>query len=249
MSTTTVQAQPERITAENVLRLFPDINTELASSSREAQELEGYDEEQVRLMDEVCIVLDEDDTPIGSASKKTCTSPPSHRNSLLSQTLIELAGHLMKNIDRGLLHRAFSVFLFDSEKRLLLQQRADEKITFPGMWTNTCCSHPLGIPSETGADLESATLGVKRAAQRKLNQELGIPTEQVPPEGFEFLTRIHYKAPSAGLWGEHESTLKSFPENPMQQLLTGPAQSTTSSSSRRRSTSRSTPMRSRTTST
>lgn len=38
----------------------------------------------------------------------------------------------MKNIDLGLLHRAFSVFLFDSEKRLLLQQRADEKITFPG---------------------------------------------------------------------------------------------------------------------
>lgn len=38
----------------------------------------------------------------------------------------------MKNIDKGLLHRAFSVFLFDSEKRLLLQQRADEKITFPG---------------------------------------------------------------------------------------------------------------------
>lgn len=38
----------------------------------------------------------------------------------------------MKNIDLGLLHRAFSVFLFDSERRLLLQQRADEKITFPG---------------------------------------------------------------------------------------------------------------------
>lgn len=42
-------------------------------------------------------------------------------------------GHLMSNIDRGLLHRAFSVFLFDSQKRLLLQQRADEKITFAGI--------------------------------------------------------------------------------------------------------------------
>ena len=42
------------------------------------------------------------------------------------------AGHLMENIDRGLLHRAFSVFLFDSKNRLLLQQRASEKITFPG---------------------------------------------------------------------------------------------------------------------
>lgn len=37
----------------------------------------------------------------------------------------------MENIDKGLLHRAFSVFLFDEQKRLLLQQRADEKITFP----------------------------------------------------------------------------------------------------------------------
>ena len=39
----------------------------------------------------------------------------------------------MRNIDQGLLHRAFSVFLFDSQKRLLLQQRASEKITFPGI--------------------------------------------------------------------------------------------------------------------
>lgn len=78
MSTTitTTITEPERITADNVLRLFPDINTSLATSSREASELEGYDEEQVRLMDEVCIVLDEDDKPIGSASKKTCKEAP-----------------------------------------------------------------------------------------------------------------------------------------------------------------------------
>lgn len=75
------------------------------------------------------------------------------------------------------------------------------------MWTNTCCSHPLGIPGETGADLEAATQGVRRAAQRKLGHELGIPGTQVPPEKFKFLTRIHYKAPSDGLWGEHESKL------------------------------------------
>lgn len=43
-----------------------------------------------------------------------------------------MPGHLMENIDKGLLHRAFSVFLFDSKHRLLLQQRATEKITFPG---------------------------------------------------------------------------------------------------------------------
>lgn len=141
------------------------------------------------------------------------------------------AGHLMKNINQGLLHRAFSVFLFDSRNRLLLQQRATEKITFPGMipsagsivcsngidlanisclfpidmWTNTCCSHPLGIPGETGSELEAAVQGVRRAAQRKLHHELGIKPEQVPLEQFHFLTRIHYKAPSDGKWGEHES--------------------------------------------
>jgi isopentenyl-diphosphate delta-isomerase len=111
----------------------------------------------------------------------------------------------MTNIDQGLLHRAFSVFLFDSDNKLLLQQRASEKITFPDMWTNTCCSHPLGIPGETGSGLEESVMGVKRAAQRKLDHELGIKAEQVPIDQFKFLTRIHYKAPSDGNWGEHES--------------------------------------------
>ncbi|KAI9865281.1 MAG: isopentenyl-diphosphate delta-isomerase idi1 [Vezdaea acicularis] len=182
MSTTTTVTQTESITADNVLRLFPDIDTSLAQSRD--NDLAGYDEEQIRLMDEVCIVLDENDVPIGSASKKVC--------------------HLMKNIDQGLLHRAFSVFLFDSENRLLLQQRASEKITFPDMWTNTCCSHPLGIPGETGVELGAAVAGVRRAAQRKLDHELGIKAAQVPIDKFDFLTRIHYKAPSDGKWGEHE---------------------------------------------
>ena len=112
----------------------------------------------------------------------------------------------MENIDKGLLHRAFSVFLFDSQNRLLLQQRATEKITFPDMWTNTCCSHPLGIPGETGTTLEESVQGVRRAAVRKLDQELGIKASQVPIDDFKFLTRIHYKAPSDGQWGEHEGT-------------------------------------------
>ena len=111
----------------------------------------------------------------------------------------------MKNINEGLLHRAFSVFLFDSQNRMLLQQRASEKITFPDMWTNTCCSHPLGVPGETGSELPEAVQGVRRAAQRKLDHELNIKTAQVPQEKFRFLTRIHYKAPSDGKWGEHES--------------------------------------------
>jgi isopentenyl-diphosphate delta-isomerase len=75
-TTTTTVAQPQPITAENILRLFPQINTSLAyaTSATRDNDLDGYDEEQIRLMDEVCIVLDENDLPIGSASKKVCTS-------------------------------------------------------------------------------------------------------------------------------------------------------------------------------
>ncbi|RSH83378.1 isopentenyl-diphosphate delta-isomerase idi1 [Apiotrichum porosum] len=144
--------------------------------------LEGYDAEQVRLMEERCILVDDTDKAYGEGSKKKC--------------------HLMTNINEGLLHRAFSVFLFrPSDGRLLLQKRADEKITFPTMWTNTCCSHPLYIKSEL---IEENQQGVKNAAIRKLPQELGIPESQLKPEDFHFLTRIHYLAPSDGMWGEHE---------------------------------------------
>lgn len=70
-TTTTTTANAEPMTAETMLRLFPDIDT-----SSEA--LSGHDEEQIRLMDEVCIVLDTNDMPIGKASKKVCTcrGPP-----------------------------------------------------------------------------------------------------------------------------------------------------------------------------
>ena len=73
------------------------------------------------------------------------------------------------------------------------------------MWTNTCCSHPLSIPGETGTLLDESVEGVRRAAQRKLDHELGIRASQIPLERFKFLTRIHYKAPSDEKWGEHES--------------------------------------------
>ncbi|CAG8539304.1 11053_t:CDS:2 [Acaulospora morrowiae] len=143
--------------------------------------LDSYDKEQVKLMEEMCILVDENDRRIGADTKKNC--------------------HLMENINKGLLHRAFSVFLFNSENKLLLQQRSDDKITFPGLWTNTCCSHPLNTPLELKEDDQ---IGVRRAAQRKLNHELGINHEQVPLDKFSFLTRIHYLAPSDGIWGEHE---------------------------------------------
>ena len=74
MSTTTTVTESQPITAENIRSLFPRINTALAAqSARQDNDLEGYNEEQIRLMDEVCIVLDDDDKPIGSASKKICT--------------------------------------------------------------------------------------------------------------------------------------------------------------------------------
>lgn len=123
-----------------------------------APDLKEYDEEQARLMAEMCILVDENDNRIGADSKKTCMYdfffiPPSRHGYAKSSLCL---GHLMENINKGLLHRAFSVFLFDSENRLLLQQRASEKITFPNMWTNTCCSHPLNTPSEL---VEEAQLG------------------------------------------------------------------------------------------
>ncbi|KAG5647974.1 hypothetical protein DXG03_007008 [Asterophora parasitica] len=146
-------------------------------------DLSSYDPEQSRLMDERCILVDEDDNAIGAMDKKTC--------------------HLMENIDKGLLHRAFSVFLFrPSDGKLLLQQRATEKITFPDMWTNTCCSHPLD--DFEVEKVEENQLGVKAAASRKLEHELGIPQSQTPIDEFQYLTRIHYLAPSDGMWGEHE---------------------------------------------
>lgn len=144
-------------------------------------DLSQYDDEQVRLMEEMCIVVDRDDKVLGFDTKKNC--------------------HLMTRINEGLLHRAFSVFLFNSKGELLLQQRADEKITFPGYFTNTCCSHPLNKADELE---QTGHIGVKRAAQRKLEHELGIPADQVPLDKFQFMTRIHYLAASDGMWGEHE---------------------------------------------
>lgn len=144
--------------------------------------LQGLDEAQVKLLAEQCILVDENDQNIGAASKKDC--------------------HLNSNIDQGMLHRAFSVFLFNTKGELLLQQRSDAKITFPGFWANTCCSHPLSRPEEL--DESNTAIGVRRAAQRRLQSELGIKPEEVPLDDFHYLSRIHYKATSDGMWGEHE---------------------------------------------
>lgn len=62
----------------------------------------------------------------------------------------------------GALHRAFSIFIFNSEKKLLLQKRAIDKYHCGGLWTNTCCSHPR--EDETILD----------AANRRLQEEMGL---------------------------------------------------------------------------
>ncbi len=129
-----------------------------------------------------CILVDCLDRPVGSAAKQDC--------------------HLVEDIRAGkALHRAFSVFLFNDKNELLLQQRAAVKPTFPNRWTNTCCSHPLHGGAEA---VEEGNAGVKSAAIRKLDDELGIPIGTLQPEDFVYLTRIHYCAASDPKWGEHE---------------------------------------------
>jgi len=143
-----------------------------------------------------CIVVDNHDNVVGHNTKFNC-----HK--------------FLKDQPTGILHRAFSVFLFNDQGELLLQQRAADKITFPSVWTNTCCSHPLYGYTPTELDspeqVADATVpGVKYAAVRKLYQELGIPAEQLPVDQFKFLTRLHYAAPDSvtygddAEWGEHE---------------------------------------------
>lgn len=87
---------------------------------------------------------------------------------------------------KGLLHRAFSIFIFNATGEMLLQQRATEKYHSGGLWTNACCSHPL--PGEKTID----------AAHRRLKEELGFDTDLLP--AFQFT----YKADFENGLTEHE---------------------------------------------
>ena len=87
---------------------------------------------------------------------------------------------------KGLLHRAFSVFIFNSKYELLLQKRASSKYHSGGLWTNTCCSHP-----REGEEILDA-------AKRRLIEEMGIDTS---------LRKVHdfiYKAELDNDLTEHE---------------------------------------------
>jgi len=138
-------------------------------------ELQGYDEVQKEMMEENCIIVDNNDQIIGQDSKVNC------------------------HLNEGKLHRAFSVLLFNSSNKLLIQQRADEKITFPSIWANSCCSHPLYQNGE-----ENGIEGAKRAAIRKLTQELGIEMGSIKSKNINFVTKMHYKARADKKWVEHE---------------------------------------------
>ena len=139
--------------------------------------LAGSDSTQESLMAEAVIQVTENDEVIGPISK------------------------LDSHHQDGKYHRAFSVMLFDSSGRLLLQRRASHKITFPDVWANSCCSHPLHSDEEM--ELKNA-LGVKRAAIRKLEQELGIHPSQVPIDKFDFVTKMRYQARQDEDWIERE---------------------------------------------
>jgi isopentenyl-diphosphate delta-isomerase len=78
--------------------------------------------------------------------------------------------------EKGVLHRAFSVFIFNSKGEMLLQQRAFGKYHSEGLWSNTCCSHPF--PGEA----------THKAAARRLDEEMGIVTD------LHFLYAFQYHA-------------------------------------------------------
>ena len=150
---------------------------ELADDEQKLLSSLGADSTQSTLMAEAIILTDEWDHVVGPGSKIAA-----HRGT-------------------GAYHRAFSVLLFDSQKRLLLQRRASDKVTFPDVWANSCCSHPLHCDEEME---EADAIGSKRAAVRKLEQELGIAPGQVPLDSFHFITKMRYSARMNETWTERE---------------------------------------------
>lgn len=100
-------------------------------------------------MPELVVLVDKNDIPVGVDEK-------------------------LKVHQEGKLHRAFSVFIFNSQNQLLLQQRALDKYHSAGLWTNTCCSHPR--PQEE-------TLS---AAHRRLQEEMGFDCELKEIFNFEY---------------------------------------------------------------
>jgi geranylgeranyl diphosphate synthase type I len=143
----------------------------------EKTSLRTADAAQAALMAEAVIQVTERDKVIGPLSKLEA-----HRGS-------------------GLFHRAFSVLLFNSKGEMLLQQRSADKVTFPNVWANACCSHPLHSPEELE---ETNAMGVKRAAVRKLEQELGIDPSTIDVADMTFMSKMRYAARMNQTWVERE---------------------------------------------
>lgn len=112
-------------------------------------------------MEELLILVDEQDNEVGVMDK--------------------LSAH-----QKGVLHRAFSVFVFNERGELLLQQRADEKYHSAGLWSNTCCSHPYK------GEL------IKTAINRRLREEMGMLCET------DFAFSFIYQANLENGLSEHE---------------------------------------------
>ncbi|MGB0365128.1 MAG: isopentenyl-diphosphate delta-isomerase [Candidatus Poseidoniaceae archaeon] len=150
---------------------------EIDTNVSELMAAQSSDSTQASMMAEAVLQVDENDVVVGPISKAD-----SHYQS-------------------GSLHRAFSVLLFNSDGKLLLQQRAHDKITFPSVWANSCCSHPLASAEEME---ENDALGVKVAAIRKLDQELGIAPDSIDINDFHFITKMRYSARMNADWIERE---------------------------------------------
>lgn len=107
--------------------------------------------------------------------------------------LVDPSDHEIGHLDKaachdgdGVLHRAFSLFVFNSSGELLLQRRSSEKRLWPLFWSNSCCSHP-----RRGETMEIAT-------ERRLREELGMATR------LHHLYTFQYRAPYLDLGSENE---------------------------------------------
>lgn len=140
------------------------------------------------------LVVDDQDRHIGYGTKRECHMIASDTDS--PSTLPPL-------------HRAFSMFYFSSGgRKLLIAQRSANKLLFPEMWSNACCSHPLvsdmvdtevpefkNRPSQHSGILPTSQsiVTAKRAARRKMLDELGV---EVPCDSMTFVGRYQYSAAS-----------------------------------------------------
>jgi len=133
-------------------------NNSLTDSATDAATQAGAADalDRVSFPDEQLLLVDSEDRVLGYGSKQRL------------------------HAGNGLLHRAFSVFLFDEQQRVLVHRRSAAKPLWPGFWTNSCCSHP-----RRGEKLESAVA-------RRVREELGVDARELESV-YHFEYRAHYE--------------------------------------------------------